>query len=131
MRLNPMPLGEVQRRTSTLQRPRRETMTNLVCMVGRVTYTDPTTARLVVDDFRAIPLIGERQADQARACRLKITKLNSLHQSLMARQMRREPEAIRAALAPASRAAVCHIRPLTHWEARGARPPPVPRFPRS
>ena len=30
-------------------------MANLVREVGRVTYTDPTTARLVVDDFMAIP----------------------------------------------------------------------------
>ena len=75
-------------------------MTNLVHEVGRVTYTDPTTARLVVADFRAIPLLGERQTVQAPACQLKISELNSLHQSPMARQLRRQLEVIRASLAP-------------------------------
>ena len=88
------------RRTATLQQPRREMMTNLVHEVVRVTCTDPTTARLVVADFRETPLLGERQADQAPACQLKITKPNSLHQSPMARQLRRQLEVIRAALAP-------------------------------
>ena len=55
MNLHPTALGKVQRRTATLRHPRSEMMANLVHEVGRATYTDPTTARLVVADFRAIP----------------------------------------------------------------------------
>ena len=55
MRLHPMPLGEVQRRTATLQQPRGERTANLVREVGRVTNTEPATARLVVADFLASP----------------------------------------------------------------------------
>ena len=100
MRLNPMPLGEVQRRTATLQHPRMERMANLVHEVGRVTYTDPTTARLVVADFLAIPLTTERQAAQSPARQLKISEPNSLRQSPMACQLRCELEAISPELAP-------------------------------
>ena len=91
-------------------------MTNLVHEVGRVTYTDPTTARLVVADFRAIPLLGERQTDQAPACQLK-----NKPAELPASVTDGPPDAPRAGghprgTRPASRAAVCHIRQLTYRE---------------
>ena len=101
MSLNSMPLGEVQRRTATLQHPKRERMTNLVREVGQVTYTDPAIARVVVvENYGVIPLLGERRAAQAPARQLKISEPNSLQQSPMARQLHLELEAIRATLAP-------------------------------
>ena len=66
----------------------------------RVTYTDPTTARLVVADFGEIPLATEHQAAQAETWQLKISELISGHQSQRALQLHRELETITAALAP-------------------------------
>ena len=66
----------------------------------RVTYTDPTTARLVVEDYGAIALPAEFQVEPAPTWQLRITELISGHHSEMARQLRLEPAEIRAALAP-------------------------------
>ena len=99
----------------------------------KVTYTDPATARLVVADFGVIPLLGERRAAQAPTWQLKISELNSLHQSPMARQFRRELEVIRAALAPPPEPAsdtTPHSPPEKQEELPAAAvPPPGPEHP--
>ena len=66
----------------------------------RVTNTDPTTARLVVADYGAIPLPSEFRVEPAPTWQLRIAELNSVHHSEMARQLRLELAEIRAALAP-------------------------------
>ena len=66
----------------------------------RVTYVDPSTARLVVGEFGVIPLPPELRVDPTPPWQLKISDLNSDYQSEMARQLRRELAEIREALAP-------------------------------
>ena len=66
----------------------------------RVTYIDPSTARLVVGEYGVIPLPDDRRQDRSPAWQLKISELNSGYQSPMAQQMRRELAEIREALAP-------------------------------
>ena len=66
----------------------------------RVTYSDPATARVVVDEFGQIALPPELQVEPSPTWQLKISDLNSAHQSPMALQLTRELETIRAELPP-------------------------------
>ena len=61
---------------------------------SRVTYTDPSTARVVVSKFGVIPLPEEHQVDASPAWQLKIRDLNSNNQSELALAMRQELSSI-------------------------------------
>ena len=65
---------------------------------SRVTYTDPSTARVVVSKFGVIPLPDEHHVDASPAWQLKIRDLNSNNQSELALAMRHELAGIRAEL---------------------------------
>ena len=80
---------------------------------SRVTYVDPATARVVVDEFGVIPLPDEFRVQPSPTWQLKIADLNSAHQSEMALQLTRELEAIRAELPPRTERRFVHSRP-TH-----------------
>ena len=75
---------------------------------NRVTYIDPATARVVVDNYGVIALPDELQTDPSPAVQLKISDLNSHGQSAIAQQLRGELAEIREALAPPA------ARRLTH-----------------
>ena len=66
----------------------------------RACYVDPSTARVVVDHFGVIPLPEELRVEPAAPRLLKISDLNSRHQSTMARELRQELADIRAELPP-------------------------------
>ena len=78
----------------------RSKLTDRTNMDSRVTYTDPATARVVVEDFGVIALPAEFQVEPAPTWQLKITELISGHQTPMARQLHLELDAICAELAP-------------------------------
>ena len=70
---------------------------------NRVVYVDPSTARVVVDNFGVIPLPDELRVQPSPTWQLKISDLNSAHQSPMAQQLSRELAAIREELPPQTR----------------------------
>ena len=70
-------------------------------MNSRVCYVDPRTARVVVARFGPIPLVLQCQPESHRM--IKISSLNSGHQSALARQLRQELAGIRAEVQRQSR----------------------------
>ena len=90
---------------------------------NRVVYVDPSTARVVVDNFGVIPLPEELRVEPSPTWQLKISNLNSAHQSPMAQQLSRELAAIREELPPQTRRRLSIDAKLTYRDpARAPRP---------
>ena len=66
----------------------------------RVTYIDPSTARLIVEKYGVIPLPEPFRTAPPPTWQLKICDLNSRYQTEMAQRLRLELEAIRDELNP-------------------------------
>ena len=89
---------------------------------SRVAYTDPSTARLVVEKYGVIPLPEPFQTEPPQTWQLKIRDLDSRYQTERAEQLRLELAAIRDELDPPEQRSAQH---RTHPQGTPkSRPPP-------